>query len=313
MSSATRSRGFRSGSSIRDDSGGSDPGRQCGAPRAAAARVVWRDEGGHDPARSSEDRLRRLRRRCGQRIGSRRPERRDLGRQATSRRLVQHPRGREPVDGRRPPTAPRSVKAARRAPSARRPAAIRPSPRRQSRGPRRPALPARCRTAARAGTRAHARRARRATAATPPRRRRHRERRAARSASAARGRLPRAIRLRSRDRRRTAAQPRRAVVSSVDPETRVAKHSIGADCMMSSALPAATRPVSSISRIVDATSRRARTCASDPPSSPAPMMATSDMPDGIIVDLRSVIVDGPEFDRNNQIDNHPNRQSTMVR
>ena len=62
---------------------------------------------------------------------------------------------------------------------------------------------------------------------------------------------------------------------SVDPESCVANPSTGAACAMSSAFPAATRPVSSMSRIDATTPRRASTCAIAPPSSPAPIMATS--------------------------------------
>src|SRR5580765_3784158 len=55
----------------------------------------------------------------------------------------------------------------------------------------------------------------------------------------------------------------------------VAKPSTGAACAMSSALPAATRPLSSASTIERTASRRASTCATAPPSSPAPTIATS--------------------------------------
>src|SRR5207244_4385801 len=51
----------------------------------------------------------------------------------------------------------------------------------------------------------------------------------------------------------------------------------GAACMMSSALPSATRPRSSTRRIAAATFRRASACAAAPPSSPAPMIAMSRM------------------------------------
>ena len=64
---------------------------------------------------------------------------------------------------------------------------------------------------------------------------------------------------------------------SVEPVTLVVNRSTGADCAMSSALPAATRPESSMRRISPTASRRASTCASVPPSSPAPTMATATM------------------------------------
>ena len=68
----------------------------------------------------------------------------------------------------------------------------------------------------------------------------------------------------------------------------VAKPSTGAACAMSSALPAATRPLSSTSTSERTTSRRARTCATAPPSSPAPMMATSRMGWAIVMAMQSL-------------------------
>ena len=52
------------------------------------------------------------------------------------------------------------------------------------------------------------------------------------------------------------------------------KPSTGAACMMSSALPSATRPFSSTRQICAATDRFARACAISPPSSPAPRTTT---------------------------------------
>ena len=66
-----------------------------------------------------------------------------------------------------------------------------------------------------------------------------------------------------------------AETMSCAPDTRVENDSMGAACMMSSALPVAIWPLSSTRQMVRTMSRRARWCASAPPSSPAPMMATS--------------------------------------
>src|SRR4051812_8533497 len=57
---------------------------------------------------------------------------------------------------------------------------------------------------------------------------------------------------------------------------------------MSSALPSATRPASSIKRISPAALRRASACAVRPPSSPAPTMATSRMRCGIVIPMQSL-------------------------
>ena len=59
LSSATRSCGVQVGQFDPDDAAAAPSrDRQRRASRATAARVVWGDEGSHDSARSSEDRLR---------------------------------------------------------------------------------------------------------------------------------------------------------------------------------------------------------------------------------------------------------------
>src|SRR2546428_3536922 len=57
---------------------------------------------------------------------------------------------------------------------------------------------------------------------------------------------------------------------------------------MSSALPSATRPWSSIRRTTSAALRRASTCATRPPSSPAPTIATSRMRCDIVIPMQSL-------------------------
>ena len=106
----------------------------------------------------------------------------------------------------------------------------------------RPALRAPSRTAARARSAARGRRARRARAATRRRTATIAPARSATAASAAAARPRPAIRRRRRDRRRRRPSRRPPSTTSVAPDTRVANPSIGAACMMSSALPAATRP-----------------------------------------------------------------------
>ena len=79
-----------------------------------------------------------------------------------------------------------------------------------------------------------------------------------------------------------------AIDTSVAPESCVANPSTGAACAMSSALPAATRRVSSMSVIDRTRFDRARACAIAPPSSPAPIMATSCIRCDIVIAMQSL-------------------------
>ena len=120
----------------------------------------------------------------------------------------------------------------------------------------------RTRTGASGARAPRARRARRARAATRRRREGSRPAPSARAVSAARGlfALPFASSEPGR-RRPTIDGAWLADDTSVDPASRVANCSIGAACVMSSALPSATWPDSSTRQTCGTASRRASTCA----------------------------------------------------
>ena len=176
----------------------------------------------------------------------------------------------------RPPTESRCVPAGRRAPTARRRAASRSRSARRARARRRPALPAPIRTVARAidsqladaaldelalrraGAQDDGAAARSATAA---------------SAAAGRPRPATRLRPRGRRRRRPSCPPtsRRSVGAGHagrEPLDRRGLRDV-------ERLAGGDAAASSTSVIERTTSRRASTCATAPPSSPAPMMATS--------------------------------------
>src|SRR4051812_10663216 len=81
---------------------------------------------------------------------------------------------------------------------------------------------------------------------------------------------------------------RAAIEMSVLPESCVEKPSTGAAWTMSRDLPAATRRVSSISVTARTRFDRASACASAPPKSPAPIMATSCIRCDIVMAMRSL-------------------------
>ena len=101
-------------------------------------------------------------------------------------------------------------------------------------------------------------------------------------------RLRPAILRRRPDRRGSRSTRRPPSTRRSTPDNCVANPSTGAACAMSSALPAATRPLSSISLIDRTRFDRASACAVAPPSSPAPIIATSSIGCDIVMAMQSL-------------------------